>query len=192
MIRLIRLAWFCIEAEKALFVSGAIGILFDVQPPLLGESWVRPYTVGTGRWLVIGWEAVALGLLGWTSVDTFDLGWHGIRVLASVLAVVWVLGSWRILQMGAYVSPKGLRIQGLLLSRTLRWQDVAHVRLHKATHRIGPWEIESGMTVLIERSDGSMVNTELWAQGVDFHSRPKVFRAVYRELRDRHLAAVRA
>jgi hypothetical protein len=48
------------------------------------------------------------------------------------------------------------------------------------------------MTVLIERGDGSMVNTELWAQGVDFHSRPKVFRAVYHELRDRHLAAVRA
>ena len=65
-----------------------------------------------------------------------------------------------------------------------------HVRLHKATHRLGRWEIEGGMTVLIERRDGSMVNTELWAQGVDFHSRPQVFRAVYHELRDRHLAAV--
>ena len=48
------------------------------------------------------------------------------------------------------------------------------------------------MTVLIERRDGSTVNTELWAQGVDFHSRPKVFRAVYHELRDRHLAATAA
>ena len=50
-------------------------------------------------------------------------------------------------------------------------------------------DVESGLTVLIERCDGSTVNTELWAQGVDFHSPPKVFRAVYRELRDRHLAA---
>jgi hypothetical protein len=48
------------------------------------------------------------------------------------------------------------------------------------------------MTVLIERRDGSTVNTELWAQGVDFHSRPKVFRAVYHELRERHSAAVNA
>ena len=153
---------------------------------------MRPYTTGTGRWLVIGWEAVALVLLGWTSVDTFDLGYDGIRLLASALAVVWVLGSWRILQMGAYVSGRGVRIAGLVWTRTLQWQDIAHVRLHKATHKVGPWEIESGMTVLIERHDGACVNTELWAQGVDFHSRPKVFRAVYHELRNRHLAAINA
>jgi hypothetical protein len=102
------------------------------------------------------------------------------------------VGAWRILQMGAYVSLDGLRIRGLLRSRTMQWQEVANVRLHKATHRLGPWEIESGMTVLIERRDGTTVNTELWAQGVDFHSRPTVFRAVYHELRDRHLAALNA
>jgi hypothetical protein len=77
-----------------------------------------------------------------------------------------------------------------LRSRTLRWQEVANVHLHKATHRLGRWEIESGLTVLIERRDGSMVNTELWAQGVDFHSRPGVFRAVYQQLRTLHLDAV--
>jgi hypothetical protein len=158
----------------------------------VSDSWVRPYTPGTGRWLVIGWEVVALGLLGWTSVGQFDLTGHGIRVLAVVLAAAWGIGAWRILQMGAYVGADGVRIRGLFRSRTLRWQQVRNVRLHKATHRLGPWEIESGMTVLIERRDGTTVNTELWAQGVDFHSRPKVFRAVYHELRDRHLAAVNA
>ena len=158
----------------------------------MSDTWARPYTVGTGRWLVIGWEAVALGLLGWTSVDTFALGWHGLRIMASALAVAWVLGSWRILQMGAYVSSRGLQIQGLFRTRTLAWQEIAHVRLHQATHRMGPWEIESGMTVLIERRDATTVDTELWAQGVDFHSRPKVFRAVYHELRNRHSAAVNA
>ena len=155
----------------------------------MSDSWLRPYTPGTGRWLVIAWEAVALGLLAFTSVDQFDLTGHGIRVLACTIAAIWVLGAWRILQMGAYVSVKGLRIRGLLRSRTLRWQEIENVRLHKATHRLGPWEIESGMTVLIERRDGGTVNTELWAQGVDFHSRPSVFKAVYHELRDRHLAA---
>jgi hypothetical protein len=176
-----------IEARNALFVPGCVGILGSVS-----DTWVRPYTPGTGRWLVIGWEAVALGLLGWTSVQQFGLTGHGIRVLACVLAAVWVLGAWRILQMGAYVGSEGLHIRGLIRSRTMQWREVAHVRLHKATHRLGPWEIESGMTVLIERRDGTTVNTELWAQGVDFHSRPKVFRAVYHELRDRHRAAVNA
>lgn len=156
----------------------------------MSETWERPYTPGTGRWLVIGWEAVALGLLGWTTIRQFDLTGHGVRVLAGTIAAIWVIGAWRILQMGAYLGTDGLRIHGLLRSRTMRWGEVAHVRLHKATQRLGPWEIESGMTVLIERRDGATVNTELWAQGVDFHSRPKVFRAVYRELRDRHLAAV--
>ncbi len=173
--------------EKRHSCRGGVGIILRVS-----DSWVRPYTPGTGRWLVIGWEAVALGLLGWTSVGQFGLTGHGVRVLAGALAAVWVIGAWRILQMGAYVGVDGLRIRGLLRSRTLQWRQVHNVRLHKATHRIGPWEIESGMTVLIERRDGTTVNTELWAQGVDFHSRPGVFRAVYHELRDRHLAAVNA
>jgi len=46
------------------------------------------------------------------------------------------------------------------------------------------------MTVLIERRDGSVVNTELWAQGIDFHRRPHAFREVYHYLRNRHLSAV--
>lgn len=158
----------------------------------MDETWERPYTPGSGRWLVIGWEAVAISLLAWTSVRQFDLTGHGIRMLAAVLAVGWLAGAVRILQMGVYVGLDGVRVRGLLRSRTMRWSEVAHVRLHKATHKVGAWEIESGMTVLIERRDGSMINTELWAQGVDFHSRPKVFRAVYHELRDRHLAAANA
>jgi hypothetical protein len=167
------------------FAAGGIGILGWVE-----NEWVRPYTPGTGRWLVIGWEAVALGLLGWSTVEQFGLAGPGIRILATVIAAVWVVGGWRIREMGVYVGPAGVRIRGLLRSRTMRWEEIAHVRLHRHTHKIVRWEVEGGMTVLIERRDGTMVNTELWAQGVDFHSRPHVFREVYRELRERHLAAV--
>lgn len=155
----------------------------------VGHEWVRPYTPGTGRWLVIGWEALALGLLGWTTVEQFGLAGHGIRVLATVIATVWVVGGWRIREMGVYVGPAGVRIRGLLRTRTMRWADIAHVRLHRHTHKIGKWKLDAGMTVLIERRDGTVANTQLWAQGVDFHSRPHLFRAVYQELRERHLAA---
>jgi hypothetical protein len=153
------------------------------------ETWERPYRPGPGRWLVIAWEAIALALFAWATIRQFDLTGHGVKLTACTLAAVWVIGAHRIIQMGAYVGDHGLRIHGLLRSRTMRWPDIAHVRLHKATHRVGRWEIESGMTVLIERRDGRLVNTELWAQGIDFHSRPKLFRAVYHELRNRHLAA---
>ena len=155
----------------------------------MSDAWVRPYTPGTGRWLVIAWEAAALGLLAWSTIEQFELTGHGVRIVACALAALWVVGTGRILQMGAYVAPEGVLIRGLLRSRTMHWRDVAQVRLHKATHKIGRWEIESGLTVLIECRDGSTVNTELWAQGIDFHSRPTVFRAVYHELRNRHLAA---
>jgi len=153
------------------------------------ETWQRPYTPGAGRWVIIGWEALALALLAWSSIETFELAGHGVRLLACGLAAVWVIGTHRILLMGAYVGVDGLRIHGLLRSRTMAWADITQVHLHDASHRIGPFRIPSGLTVLIERRDGSTVNTELWAQGVDFHSRPRLFRAVYHELRARHLAA---
>jgi hypothetical protein len=155
----------------------------------VNETWERLYEPGTGRWLVIAWEALALAMLAWATVRQFGLTGHGVTLVACGLAALWVVGAYRILQMGTYVADHGVRLYGLLRSRTMRWPDVAHVRLHKATHRLGPWEIESGMTVLIDRHDGKTVNTELWAQGIDFHSRPTLFRSVYQELRLRHQAA---
>jgi hypothetical protein len=155
------------------------------------DVWTRPYSPGNGRWLVIAWEAVALAILGWTSEDRFHLTGPGIRLMWLALAVTWVVGSARIVDMGVYVAPAGVRIRGLLRTRTVRWSDINRIWLHRATHRLGPLEIPSGMTVLLERHDGTVINTELWAQGVDFHRRPKLFRAVYHELRDRHHAATR-
>lgn len=150
------------------------------------ENWIRPYTPGPGRWLVIAWEAAALALLAWTTIRQFDVTGHGINLIACAHAALWVLGAHRILRMGAYVGDGGLRIHGLLHSHTMSWRDVSQIRLHRTTWRIGPWEVESGLTVLIDRRDGRTVNTELWAKGIDFHARPTVFRAVYQELRTRH------
>ena len=155
----------------------------------MDQTWERPYTASTGRWLVIGWEAAALAMLAWTAIERFDLEGLGARLVIGAVTALWALGAYRILQMGAYVGEAGLRIRGLLRSRTLPWPDIAHVRLHRTGHKIGRWEIDNGMTVVVERRDGSTVNTELWAQGVDFHARPSVFRAVYHELRARHAAA---
>jgi Bacterial PH domain len=155
----------------------------------VGSHWVRPYPPGTGRWLVIIWEAVALALLTWASIRQFDLIGHGIRALVVGLAVVWGVGAWRIIRHGVYVSSEGVLIRGLLRSRSMHWRDIAAVHLHQATHRVGRWELQRDTTVLIERNDGATVSTELWAQGVDFHSRPSLFRAVYQEIRRRHQAA---
>ena len=149
----------------------------------------RPYPPGAGRRLVIGWEAAALAFLAWTTVRQFALTGGGAHVVSAVLVVVWIAGAYRIRRMGVYVTDDGLWLCGLLRSRTLRWREIAEVRLHEVTHRLGPWTVESGMTVLIERHDGSTIDTQLWARGVDFHARPELFRAVYQELRRRQEAA---
>lgn len=158
----------------------------------MGSHWERPYTPGTGRWIVIGWEAAALAFLTWASIRQFDLMGHGLRTVALVLAALWVIGAWRIVQHGVYVSTEGVLIRGLVRSRRMRWREVAGVHLHQKIHKVGCWELQKDMTVLIERHDGATVNTELWAQGVDFHARPKLFRAVYQEIRNRHQAAAKA
>ena len=157
----------------------------------VSSAWTRPYTAGTGRWIVIGWEAASFAALGWTTARLFEFSGHTVTVMAAALAAVWVVGAWRIIEMGVYVSPRGVRIRGLLRTRTLAWHDIAGIWLHQASHKLGPVEIPSGRTVLIERRNGGTVNTELWAQGVDFHSRPSVFKAVYHDLRERHHAAIR-
>jgi hypothetical protein len=137
------------------------------------------------------WEFAALAIFGWTTVGLFELG--GLRVLALGvgLTALWGLGCWRIARMGVYVSEYGVRVRGLVRSRTIAWRDVEQIRLHEAAHRIGRLEIPSGLTVLIERADGADVPTSLWAQGVDFHRQPGAFRAVYHDLRERHAAALR-
>jgi hypothetical protein len=139
----------------------------------------------------MAWELAALAIFGWTTVELFELG--GLRVLALGLGLagLWVLGCWQIARMGVYVSEYGVRVRGLIRCRTIAWRKIEHIRLHQAAHRIGRLEIPSGMTVLIERADGSDVPTSLWAQGVDFHRQPDTFRAVYHELRERHAAALR-
>jgi hypothetical protein len=158
----------------------------------VNKTWVRPYAPGTGRWLVIGWEAAALAFLAWSTIQQFAISGNLRHLVAGALAAIWVVGTFRIIDMGVYVGERGLLVRGLLRTRRVPWGEIAHVRLHKARHKIGRWEIESGMTVLIERRDGSTVNTELWAKGVDFHKRPREFRAVYHELRNRHLETLNA
>jgi hypothetical protein len=156
------------------------------------REWVRPYPPGRGRWLVIGWELGGLAFVGWTTVRLFDLGPRPAAVLGGALAMLWLLGCWRILRIGVYFNEYGVRVRGLLGSRTLRWSEIEFFALDEVVHRLGGFELPGGTTVRIKCRDGRRVNTPLWAQGVDFHARPGAFGKVYHALRERHLAATAA
>jgi len=154
------------------------------------HAWVRPYSPGRGRWLVLAWELFGFALLGWTSLRLFDLHGNGARALVVALAVIWVVGAWRVLRMGVYVSDHGVRVSGLLGNRTLRWTEIDEFVFDQPEWRLGRLRIPHGPTVLIKRRDGRFMHTSLWAQGIDFHARPRAFREVYGVLRERHLAAL--
>jgi hypothetical protein len=140
--------------------------------------------------MVIAWELGSLALLDWTAVRAFTLSAPGTWLLAGGLAALWLVGSWQVLRMGVYVGPAGIRIRGLLGTRTVPWRDVAGIVVARRSARL--LGIELGMNVLIEHRAGGPVSTPLWAEGIDFHRRRPEFHALCRELRDRHAAATAA
>lgn len=155
----------------------------------MNYAWHRPYTPGRGRWLIIGWELAGLASVAWTTIRLFDLVGTDAWVVTGALAVAWLVGSWRILRMGVYLSEYGVRIRGLLGSRTLRWTEIDQIAVEAPVYRFGVVRVPAGMTVLIRHRTGEFVNTSLWSQGIDFHSRPRLFREVYGLLCERHTAA---
>lgn len=154
------------------------------------SAWLRPYSPGRGRWLIVAWELAGLAFFGWTTVRLFDLGLRSAAVLTGGLGLLWLLGAWQIMRSGVYVGESGIRVRGLIGSRTLRWHEIEHFVIDRISHRIGGLEIPSGTTVLIKRRNGGLVHTPLWAQGIDFHARPAAFREVYQILRDLHTEAL--
>ncbi|GAB7040879.1 hypothetical protein JCM9533A_47290 [Catenuloplanes niger JCM 9533] len=136
---------------------------------------------------MIAWEAASITALGWTSDRLFGFDTTATVIFSLILAAAWAVGAVRIARMGVYVGDPGVRVRGLFWTRTVPWSDIHRFRMQDVTYRIGTFRIPSGLTVVIDRHDGTEIKTELWAQGVDFHSRPGLFRQVFHELRERHV-----
>ncbi|WP_127507674.1 PH domain-containing protein [Actinoplanes solisilvae] len=151
----------------------------------MSPEWDRAYAPAAGRWAVIVWEAGGLAYLHWTTVRLFDLGSTAAWALAGFFAVLWVVGSWQVRLMGLYVSPAALRLRGVIRSRTVPFGEIAAVTVEEVVHRLGPWRIPAGRTVILTLRDGVRLNTAMWERGLDFHRRPAEFHAVYQELRRR-------
>jgi hypothetical protein len=143
---------------------------------------------------VVAWELFGLAFFGWTTEralrPSIALTPPGIVLLVLALFVVWVLASYRILRMGVYVSDQGVRVLGLLRSRTVRWAEIERITVRETRQSIGRLQVAGGMSVQIDPHDGAPIETTLWAQGIDFAFRRDAFHAAYRELR-RHLTAYR-
>jgi hypothetical protein len=144
--------------------------------------------------VVVAWELFGLAFFGWTTQRLLQpsVAWTppGIVLLVLALFAIWVVASYRILRMGVYVSDQGVRVLGLLGSRTVPWSEVERITVRDTRHSIGRLQVAGGMSVQIDPHDGAPIETTLWAQGIDFAFRRHAFHAAYRELRQQ-LAAYR-
>lgn len=90
----------------------------------MDSEWSRAYPTSPGRWGVIVWEAGGLGYLQWTTVHLFDITGSASWVLAAAFAILWIIGSRRIVQMGLYLSESALMIRGIVRTRTIAWTSI--------------------------------------------------------------------
>ncbi|MEU4035686.1 hypothetical protein [Streptomyces collinus] len=142
------------------------------------DRWRRPYR--PGPWRVAG---AALGLL----LSSFVLfgavlialtGSVSDAVVVLVVALAVIASALRMLRMGVWVSARGLRQVGFLLTRTVSWQRVVSVRTAQQPVRwLGLPRTVQGQALTLVRKDRSPDETAplMTTHGLDFLSRPAAF-----------------
>ena len=93
------------------------------------------------------------GRPGWTTPGTV--------LLVLILFAVWAAASYRILRMGVYVSDRGVRVTGLLRSRTVPWPEVDRITVRDTRHSIGRLRVAGGMSVQLDPREGAPIETTL-------------------------------
>ncbi|WP_333775221.1 hypothetical protein [Streptomyces sp. IBSBF 3136] len=142
------------------------------------DRWRRPYR--PGPWRVAG---AALGLL----LSSFVLFGAVLIALTGsvsdagavlVVALAVIASALRLLRMGVWVSARGLRHVGFLLTRTVPWQRVVSVRTAQQPVRwLGLPRTVQGQALTLVRKDRSPDETAplMTTHGLDFLSRPAAF-----------------
>ncbi|GLP72756.1 membrane protein [Streptomyces sp. TUS-ST3] len=92
------------------------------------DRWRRPYRPGPWR---VGVAAILLLLASYVLFAAVIIAATGSPSEAAVvlgIAVLVILGALRLLRMGVWVSARGVRRVGFLVTRTVSWEQVVAVR----------------------------------------------------------------
>ncbi len=149
----------------------------DDAPPFPDQDfWRRPYRPGPWR---VAFAALTLLIAAYLLLSAMIIALAGTpagataTVTAGALAIAFAL---RLLRMGIWVSPRGLRRVGLLTTRTLRWREIARVRtVQQPVKWLGLPRSVQGQALAIERHRGDPLRTLLTDHSADFLSRPEAF-----------------
>ncbi|MGW4561713.1 hypothetical protein ACWEN3_04640 [Streptomyces sp. NPDC004561] len=142
------------------------------------DRWRRPYRPGPWRVGVAAlvlllasfvlFAAVLIALTGSVSSAGGVLG-GGLVIIASAL---------RLLRMGVWVSGRGLRHVGFLVTRTVPWARVVAVRIvQQPVHWLGLPRSVQGQALVLVRKDRAARDTPplLTTHTLDFLGRPAAF-----------------
>jgi hypothetical protein len=142
------------------------------------DHWRRPYRPGPWRVGVAALVLLFASLVLFAAVLTAVTG--SLSTAAAVLCVglAIVVGALRLLRMGVWVSGRGLRRTGFLVTRTVPWARVVSVRtVQQPVRWLGLPRTVQGQALALVRKDRPAEDTPplLTTHGLDFLGRPVAF-----------------
>ncbi|MBT2385249.1 hypothetical protein [Streptomyces sp. ISL-11] len=149
-----------------------------VEPlPYEDESrWRRPYR--PGPWRVAG-AALVLLLASYVLFSALIIALAGSLPVAGacvVLAALMITAAVRLVRVGIWLSPRGLRQVRLLSSTVVPWQEVAGVRtVQQPVRWLGLPRTVQGQALVVHRAQGEPLPAVITDHGADFLARPDAF-----------------
>ncbi|KUN17280.1 hypothetical protein AQJ23_40770 [Streptomyces antibioticus] len=162
-----------LTADRAFETADDIALPFDDR-----DHWRRPYRPGPWR---VGTAALLLLLASYVLFAAVIIALTGSAseggvVFGAALAVIAV--SLRLLRMGVWVSARGVRHVGFLLTRTTRWEQVLAVRtVQQPVRWLGLPRTVQGQALTVVRRDRAAADTSplLTTHNADFLGRSEAF-----------------
>ncbi|MEU6357727.1 hypothetical protein ABZ896_51980 [Streptomyces sp. NPDC047072] len=162
-----------LTADRAFETTEDIALPFDDR-----DHWRRPYRPGPWR---VGAAALLLLLASYVLFAAVIIALTDSVSEAGVILVVTVaviLVALRLLRVGVWVSARGLRRVGFLLTRTVPWEQVVAVRTQQQPVRwLGLPRTVQGQALLVVRRDRAPEDVPplLTTHNADFLARPEAF-----------------
>lgn len=142
------------------------------------DRWRRPYRPGPWR---VATAALALLLASFVLFGAVIIAATAEPASAAVvfgLALLVIAGALRLLRVGVWVSPRGLRHAGFLTTRTVSWDQISAVRtVQQPVRWLGLPRTVQGQALLLVRREESAEGAPLLmtTHNADFLGRAQAF-----------------
>ncbi|MER5436510.1 hypothetical protein [Streptomyces sp. NPDC002588] len=161
-----------LTADRAFDAADDVALPFEDR-----ERWRRPYRPGPWR---VATAALALLLASYVLFAAVVIALTGSMSEAAVIfgvSLLVIVGALRLLRVGVWVSPRGLRQVRFLLTRTVPWNRVAAVRtVQQPVRWLGLPRTVQGQALTVVRRDRPQETMQLLTtHGADFLGRLEAF-----------------